>query len=306
MSESADLKPITGTFLDGIPCDIPSQNWGRDDWEKQFAVFKEMGMDTVVIIRVGWKERAHLAMYDSKVMRAAVCAHDDLVAQFLDLATRNGLDLYMGLYDAGRWCDGDNAGEVAVNLELIDELIERYGPHPAFHGWYLSHEPGLETRPWEIWDPLACRLRRRTPDKPLLLSPRYEGVKWDRTFPPDAYADEFDAALSHLTGRIDAAAFMDGHVDFAELAGYAAAMKPVLDKHKIGFWSNVETFDRDMPFRFPPIDWYKLRIKIEAVQPFVSKLITFEAPHFLSPYSMWKSARMLFKRYMEYLDSKKT
>jgi len=53
MSESADLKPTTGTFLDGIPCDIPSQNWGRTEWQKQFAVFEEMGMDTVVIIRVG-------------------------------------------------------------------------------------------------------------------------------------------------------------------------------------------------------------------------------------------------------------
>ena len=95
---------------------------------------------------------------------------------------------------------------------------------------------------------------------------------------------------------------MDGHVDFAELARYAGAMKPVLDKRGIDFWSNVETFDRDMPFRFPPIDWNKLRVKLEAVQPFVSKLITFEAPHFLSPYSMWESARMLFRRYIEYVE----
>ena len=301
MAENATLKPITGTFLDGIPCDIPSQNWGRTEWEKQFSVFEEMGMDTVVIIRVGWKERAHLAMYDSKVMKADVCTEDDLVALFLDLAGRRHLRLYMGLYDAERWSDGDNAGEVAVNLDLIDELIERYGAHPAFHGWYLSHEPGLEARPWEIWNPLAQRLRNRTPEKPLLLSPRYEGVKWNPTFSPDAYARRFDAALSHMTERLDAAAFMDGHVDFSELASYAAAMKPIMDRHNIDFWSNVETFDRDMPFRFPPIDWNKLRVKLNAVGPFVSKLITFEAPHFLSPYSMWESGRLLFERYMEYV-----
>jgi hypothetical protein len=55
-----------------------------------------------------------------------------------------------------------------------------------------------------------------------------------------------------------------------------------------------------MPFRFPPIDWLKLRHKLEAVQPYVAKVITFEAAHFLSPYSMWESARALYRRYMEY------
>ena len=41
--------------------------------------------------------------------------------------------------------------------------------------------------------------------------------------------------------------------------------------------------------------------QLDAVQPFVSKLITFEAPHFLSPYSMWESARALFRCYTEYV-----
>ena len=295
---------ITGTFLDGLPCDIPSQNWGSREWEKQFDVFKGMGMDTVVIIRVGSRERgAHLAMYDSTVMKAPVCDRDDLVALFLDLAERNSLRLYMGLYDAGHWQTHDNQGEVAVNLELIDELLERYGQHRAFYGWYLSHEPGLELRPWEIWDPLVRKLRAATPEKPILLSPRYEGCKWERSFPADEYARLFDEALGHMTERIDAAAFMDGHVDFHELGDYAGAMKGVLDRHGIAFWSNIETFDRDMPFGFPPIDWQKMRVKMEAVAPLVSKIITFEAPHFLSPYSMWESGRMLYARYMEYVKN---
>jgi hypothetical protein len=293
------FKDITGTFLDGVAGDIPAHNWGRSQWARQFDVMKEMGMDTVIIIRVGWCD---MAMYRSNVMKTTLCDSDDLVALFLAEAERTGLRLYMGLYDSNRTVYGNWGAESALNLELIDELMERYGRHPAFFGWYLSHEPNLDTGPWRIWNPLTRKMRQLTPDKPVILSPRFEGRKYEpkHAKQPGQYAEFFDLTLSQMTEKIDAAAFMDGHVDFRDLPEYASAMKSVLDKHGIEFWSNLETFDRDMPIRFPPIDWTKMRFKLEAVQPYVQKIITFEAPHFLSPYSPWESGRMLFDRYMEY------
>jgi hypothetical protein len=298
------FKPITGTFLDALPADIPSQNWSRAEWARQFDVFQEMGMDTVIIIRVGWR---YMSMYDSRVMGGAIVEDEDMVAFFLEESARVGVRLYMGLHDTeDHWANHDNDGEAAVNLDLIDELLERYGRHSAFFGWYLSHEPPLSYSPWEVWNPLIQKMRRLTPQKPILLSPRYEGRKWtpDRVCEPKTYARAFDDMLGKVSGRIDAAAFMDGHVEFHELDGYMAAMKPVLDKHDIAYWSNVETFDRDMPFRFPPIAWPKLKKKIEVAQAYTCKLITFESPHFLSPYSMWDSARRLFERYMEYIQNR--
>jgi len=291
---------VTGTFLDGLACDIPSQNWGAREWSRQFDVFRTMGMDTVVVIRVGWRD---LGMYRSQVMPTPICERDDLVQLFLEESQRTGLRLYMGVYDGSDWMrEPAWADETALNLDLIDELLQRYGRHPAFHGWYLSHEPSLSLEPWQIWEPLAARMRQCTPGKPILISPRYEGRKWlpQAPKPPHAYATEFGAALAKMTQRLDHAAFMDGHCGVTELADYAAAMKPVIAAHGMDFWSNLETFDRDMPFRFPPIDWLKMRHKLEAVRPYVTKVITFEAAHFLSPYSMWESARTLYQRYMEY------
>ncbi len=96
MPERLDIQPaiprITGTFLDGIEADIPSQNWGPAEWARQFDVLAPMGMDTVTIIRVGWKE---LAMYDSRVMRADVSDPEDRVALFLGEAQRTGMKLYI-------------------------------------------------------------------------------------------------------------------------------------------------------------------------------------------------------------------
>ena len=37
---------ITGTFLDEISHDIPHQNWGEKEWDKDFAHMKAIGIDT--------------------------------------------------------------------------------------------------------------------------------------------------------------------------------------------------------------------------------------------------------------------
>jgi len=45
--------PIRATFLDEISWDIPHQNWGAKDWDLDFKSMKEMGINTVVMIRSG-------------------------------------------------------------------------------------------------------------------------------------------------------------------------------------------------------------------------------------------------------------
>ncbi len=41
------------TFLDEISTDIPHQNWGIKEWDRDFEAMKAIGIDTVVMIRCG-------------------------------------------------------------------------------------------------------------------------------------------------------------------------------------------------------------------------------------------------------------
>lgn len=50
------MLPITGTFLDEISHDIPHQNWGPKEWKQDFAHMQQMGIDTVILIRCGYKK----------------------------------------------------------------------------------------------------------------------------------------------------------------------------------------------------------------------------------------------------------
>ena len=46
---------ITGTFIDEISHDIPHQNWSAKEWEQDFIHMKNMGIDTVILIRGGYR-----------------------------------------------------------------------------------------------------------------------------------------------------------------------------------------------------------------------------------------------------------
>lgn len=68
-------------------------------------------------------------------------------------------------------------------------------------------------------------------------------------------------------------------------------------------WTNAETFDRDMPIKFLPIKFDKLRLKLEAAKRAnYDKAITFEFSHFISPQSAYHQAGHLYHRYKEYFN----
>ena len=298
------FKIISGTFLDGIASDIPSNNWTSTQWAEQFDIMKDMGIDTVLIIRVGYCDSS---MYNSSVMNTTLYEENDLVEIFLSEADRTGINMFIGMFDTGTyWLKNDWEVEVEINSRLIEEIWQRYKHHKSFYGWYMSHEGDMKFHQEKIWKPLIKKAKSYDSNKKILISPRYAGIKYEPRFAvtPELHYKHFNYIFGELTGLVDIAAFMDGHVDFCDLESFAKVTRKVCDEHNVSFWSNLETFDRDMPWRFPPIEWMKMRHKLEIVQPYVDKIITFEAPHFLSPLSMFPSAGNLYKRYLRYIENK--
>ena len=61
---------ITGTFLDEISHDIPHQNWSEREWEQDFRYMKSIGIDTVIMIRSGYRK---FITYPSKYLLGKGC-----------------------------------------------------------------------------------------------------------------------------------------------------------------------------------------------------------------------------------------
>jgi len=306
--------PITATFIDEVTADIPSQNWGPLEWAREFDAFADNGIDTVVMIRSGCGERL---AFPSTVVQARVPTlpvYADMVRLFLDLAAERDIAFYLGLYDSNLfWYRYDWKTEVDLNLGFIDEVWERYGDSPAFRGWYLPHETtDSSLRIIDINTALATRLREITPGLPILISPFFYGRSdlrngGDLRFrprDPDEHVRLWSEIFAAYAGLVDVCAFQDGTTDILRSAEYFTATAAEAARNGIASWANIETFDRDMPIKFPPTDWRKLAHKLDAVQGIVDKIITFEFSHFLSPNSTWPAARLLNTRYREILAEK--
>lgn len=300
------FKRITGTFLDEMTYDIPSHNWGKVEWEREFDTFVEAGIDTVVLIRAGLGERLACP---SKAVSSRVrtwSVYQDMVEMFLELAGPRNISFYLGLYDSGRyWMRYDWQTELSINLEFVDEIWPRYKDYPAFKGWYLPHEVAdTSFRTLDINTRLAHRLKEIS-DLPVLISPffqqRSDFAPFGGPREPEEHARLWDEIFGQYQGIVDYCAFQDATSNLLDLGENFRLVREVADRYGIGLWANTESFDRDMPMKFPAMDWRKLAHKIEAVQPHVDKLITFEFSHFMSPNAALPGARHLYDRYREFV-----
>ncbi|MEM6966780.1 MAG: DUF4434 domain-containing protein [Bacteroidota bacterium] len=310
------MLPITATFLDEISHDIPHQNWGSKEWDQDFAHMKRMGIDTVVLIRCGYKK---WMTYPSKYLmdnEGVYRPPTDLVAMFLALAEKYGMQFYFGLYDSGKywWEQGDFQKEVDINLRVIDEVWEKYGNAPAFRGWYLSQEVSRKTGDiMSLYARLGKHCKAVSNNLPTLISPYIDGKKailsnQSKLTKADhitiqQHEKDWNEILDRIQGAVDILAFQDGHVDYHELASYFSINKKLADRYGMSCWTNAESFDRDMPIKFLPIKWEKLLLKLEAAQKAgLEKAITFEFSHFMSPQSAYVQAHHLYNRYLEGLE----
>lgn len=291
---------ITGTFLDEITHDIPSQNWGSKEWRREFELYSKIGIDTVIIIRAGYQNKC---IFPSKTLPDLLPIYDDIGEAFYSLADEFGLSVYFGTYDSGfHWMRRTWWKEVEVNKPFLEEAVERYGHHPSFKGWYLSHETGKnDAHIIELFNHIG-RFCKELKDVPVLISPYPQGSKQlkENAFTLEESFDHWDRIFADTRGAFDICAFQDGQVHYQELPHFIKGIGELGRKYGVTIWSNLESFDRDMPIKFPPADWRYLRFKMETAAQIAEKIITFEFPHFMSPHSCYPAAHNLFDRYAEY------
>lgn len=306
---------ITGTFLDEISHDIPHQNWGKKEWDTDFLHMKNAGIDTVILIRSGYRK---FVTYPSSYLLSKGCYKPpiDLVELFLTLAEKYQMQFYFGLYDSGAyWDTGNMKTEIDHNRFVIDEVWKQYGHNNAFKGWYLSMEISRKTKgAIESFYTLGKQCKEVSNGLSTFISPWIDGKKAVMASSSTISKNDVVSIVEHekewneifdgIKDVVDAVAFQDGHIEYDELDAFFGVNKKLADKYGLKCWTNAETFDRDMPIKFLPIKFEKLRMKLEAAKRAgYDKAITFEFSHFMSPQSMYASAHHLYKRYMEYIKT---
>ena len=239
----------------------------------------------------------------------------DLIDMYLRLSDKYGMKFFFGLYDSGKyWDTGDLTWEIESNKYVIEEVWKKYGHHKSFQGWYLCQEISRATKgAIAAFSSLGKQCKEVSGGLPTLISPWIDGKKavaaagGDLTkaeaVSVEQHEKEWSEIFDGIKGNVDACAFQDGHIDYDELDAFFSVNKKMADKYGIECWTNAESFDRDMPIKFLPIKFDKLRMKLEAAaRQKYDKAITFEFSHFMSPQSAYLQAGHLYDRYKEYFE----
>ncbi len=296
----AKIGPITGTFIDDITYDIPSSNWTREQWIKDFDNMQEIGIDTMIFIRGGFEDKA---VFPSKVVGNSSLT-DDFAAFVFEEASKRGMNVYFGLYISNLdWNHGDALGEIKKNRQFLPEVLSRYGDYPSFKGWYIPQEMSHNTLNFgEIMRGMGELCKELDPSRQVLISPFFHThiTSPDGGFTPEEHYEEWDKLFSYGGKCIDICAFQDGTSPLAMMDDYFGKTLELCNKYNIKHWVNAETFERDVRCMYYPIPFGMLRDRLENHKKYAEKIITFEFSHFLSPQSIYPSAQNLNRLYKDY------
>lgn len=289
--------PITGTFIDEITYDIPSSNWTRRQWAHDLDNMKRIGIDTLIFIRGGFYGKT---IYPSAYFHTEWA--DDFAGFILNEAEKRKMKVFMGLHISDiDWGKGDAQGEIERNRHFIDEVYARYAGIPSFHGWYIPQEASKnELNIAEVMKGLSYLCKQKDDKMPVLISPYFNTYVTGGDFTPERHAEEWHGIFSECAAQIDICAFQDGSAPIERMREYFRNTRKLCDEFGMAHWVNTETFERDVRRMYYPIPFPLLREKLTQHEEYAEKVITFEFSHFLSPQSIYPSARNLNRLYRRF------
>ncbi len=296
--------PITGTFIDEITYDIPASNWTQEQWCDELDHMSRSGIDTLVFIRGGFGQKTVFPSQTIGTPRTP-----DFAGFIYREAEKRNMQVFMGLYISNiDWNNGDAATEVRINQKFAREVYARYGHMKSFAGWYLPHETCMNTlNISDVMYGLSSTCKEITPDKQVLISPFFPSKKLlpDGYLTPEQTYEHWCEILRPSKGNIDICAFQDGTSPVEQMDDYFGSIKKLCGEYGMQHWVNCETFERDVRGLYPPIPFEDLEEKISHHLNYADKIITFEFSHFLSPQSIYASARNLYERYTRFYGNTK-
>ena len=318
MLKNAEIKPISGSFVNMLISDTGIVNAGLREWEQDFRMMKAIGMDHLFVIRTEFEQNGlRLSAEDP---RSTTWPEDE---NLLDMVFRLGDKYDMNVFLGGpisisNLHKGDWLKEVDDNKRYYDRTVAKYKHHKCLKGLYIT----LEALPWhfnflDICTEVLKYMRANYPELKTFMSPSFCGPwgSMSRAYTPDEWVDIYGRYFfERVAGLLDYCAPQDkiavpacfcGEIQENGLSEWYSKVSKLFDRCNIELWSNVETFQRPFPGHgeakgvFRQSDYRTLYMKLAEASPWVKRIITYEYFSCLSPNTEWGSSRRLLARYLE-------
>lgn len=293
---SATLKmTITGSFISAHAPDyigVPTIHWSMDDWQKEFRIMKENGIDTAIFQASAWKELEE-CYFPSEVLKDFEIF--DTVTPLVEAAQAEKMTIYLGGLGSVAGWDLQNEEKTGQEIELhksvLRELSNIYGDRIS--GFYFPCETAFrgerrfdhEAQYSKILGEFCRVARELLPGKEIVMSPAskyFEGKDkdfldcWKKIFSkgaPDILAPQDSIGCGCIT--------LDHQLEALEI------WHRIAEDCGIEHWSNVECFECCPPYidetSRRAADPERIILQMNNASRFVEKLITWELLYYGDP-----------------------
>jgi hypothetical protein len=329
-SQTPALPWFTGAWLESFAilraCEGKTPQETERNVRESVMAMHRLGMKTLIITYVEFHATffypSKLEFYDrdtKKQARGKDCAFD-IVGTILSQADKHGMHAILGLgrggdmyllweFDKPDWKQRNEEG-LTLSKKIAQELWERYGHHPSFYGWYLTHEMNDLAKSSAYYNPLADFCHALAPEKPVLAAPAGTPI--------------LDKATLQAS-KVDIFAYQDavgsGYVPYKNTfnpENRIAMLHDIFRKYRDWhadtgkhLWSDLEVWEMDGSKGYSgsyPASFARVRRQIEIEAQYVSVLTAYPYHgYFHDPRSRVAAkdlrAVQLFEEYVAYLKS---
>jgi len=287
VANNKNVKPIVGTWmefqhhnlLEGMPWNKTLENFTAEHWDAKVKEMADAGFQYLALLDVAIYGKS---FYPSQLLPKHQLSCEDPLEVVLTAADKYGLKFFMSNGFFGDWTDPSflikDEAVHKLRVKAMNELVEKYGCHKSFYGWYYPNETGINGHYEDIYisyvNKCSAEVERLTPKAKTLIGPYgTRQVKAD---------DLFARQLEQL--NVDFIAYQDEiGVQKTRVEESAAFYEQLYKVHKKAakakLWSVVEVFcfeGKVYSSALLPAPPARVIKQLEAVSPYVEKICIYQ------------------------------
>lgn len=250
-------------------------------WEALLSDMAGIGMEYIALMSSALYEKT---FYKSKHFSSFEMATEDPMQVMFDAADKVGIKIFVSNDYYGDWMYPERMffdAEVEKKREIaMAEIVERFGHHKSFYGWYWPNEldifPNYHDSFVKYVNKCADTAERLLPGKKTLIAP----YGTFHLIADDNFCRQLDRMNVDFIAYQDEIGVRKANVEWTPV--YFERLKAAHDKvGKAKLWADVEIFEFEGPiYKTPllPAPIERVIRQIEGISPFVEKILVYQFP----------------------------